>query len=142
MLLSGWRDLRKRWGRFGEWLPAAKRKEINTISQLDARRYLTARRLNPQGSGTSFEIYRCACSSTSCKIASIAPERTSSGWPGRPTARITDDGVALNYGAGQFCSSASISGVTAMTMAILIMTLAVYNPADDVTDEEKRMRIK
>ncbi len=43
------RDLRKRWGRFREWLPAAKRKAINTISQLDVRRYLTARKLNPQG---------------------------------------------------------------------------------------------
>ena len=43
------RDLRKRWRRFGEWLPAAKRKSINTISQVDVRRYLTARKLNPQG---------------------------------------------------------------------------------------------
>jgi hypothetical protein len=43
------RDLRKRWRRFGEWLPAAKKKSINTISQVDVRRYLTARKLNPQG---------------------------------------------------------------------------------------------
>ena len=43
------RDLKKRWGRFKEWLPAAKRKAINTISQLDVRKYLTARKLNPEG---------------------------------------------------------------------------------------------
>jgi integrase len=43
------RDLRKRWSRFKEWLPAAKRKAINTIGQVDIRRYLTARKLNPQG---------------------------------------------------------------------------------------------
>jgi integrase len=43
------RDLRKRWARFREWLPAAKRKALNTISQLDVRRYLTARKLSPQG---------------------------------------------------------------------------------------------
>jgi hypothetical protein len=34
------RDLRKRWSRFREWLPAAKRKALNTRSQLDVRRYL------------------------------------------------------------------------------------------------------
>jgi hypothetical protein len=43
------RDLRKRWGRFTAWLPAARRKAINTISQVDVRRYLTARNLNAQG---------------------------------------------------------------------------------------------
>ena len=47
--LSYVRDLRKRWGRFREWLPVAKRKAINTISQVDVRRYLTACKLNPQG---------------------------------------------------------------------------------------------
>jgi hypothetical protein len=43
------RDLRKRWSRFKEWLPAAKRKALNTIGQVDIRRYLTARKSNPQG---------------------------------------------------------------------------------------------
>jgi hypothetical protein len=43
------KDLRKRWGRFRQWLPPAKSKAINTISEVDIRRYLTARKLNPQG---------------------------------------------------------------------------------------------
>jgi len=43
------KDLKKRWGRFKEWLPRVKRKAINTISELDVRKYLTALKLNPKG---------------------------------------------------------------------------------------------
>jgi hypothetical protein len=51
------KDLRKRWGRFRAWLPSAKRKEINTLSQVDVRRYLTARKWNPQGERNELRTY-------------------------------------------------------------------------------------
>ena len=42
-------DLKKRWTRFEEWLPSAKKKQINTITAADIRKYLTSRYLNPDG---------------------------------------------------------------------------------------------
>jgi site-specific recombinase XerD len=49
MLRKHYWEVVDRETRFREWLPAAKRKAINTISQVDVRRYLTACKLNPQG---------------------------------------------------------------------------------------------
>lgn len=42
-------DLRMRWQRFERWLPADKRKGINTITQLDVRRFLNECNLKPLG---------------------------------------------------------------------------------------------
>jgi integrase len=40
-------DLRKRWKRFERWLPAERRKAINSIAQMDVRRFLDSCNLSP-----------------------------------------------------------------------------------------------
>ena len=40
-------DLRKRWKRFERWLPVEKRRAINSITQVDVRRYLDSCNLSP-----------------------------------------------------------------------------------------------
>jgi hypothetical protein len=40
-------DLRKRWKRFERWLPAERRKVINSITQVDVRRFLDSCNLSP-----------------------------------------------------------------------------------------------
>ena len=40
-------DLRKRWKRFERWLPAERRKAINSITQMDVRRFLDSCNLLP-----------------------------------------------------------------------------------------------
>ncbi len=40
-------DLRSRWRRFERWLPPEKRKAINSVTQLDVRRYLNECNLKP-----------------------------------------------------------------------------------------------
>src|SRR5260370_16864675 len=42
-------DLVRRWRRFERWLPAAKRKAINSITQMDVRKFLTECKLKPKG---------------------------------------------------------------------------------------------
>ena len=42
-------DLVRRWRRFEKWLPAAKRKTINSITQMDVRKFLTECKLKPKG---------------------------------------------------------------------------------------------
>jgi len=42
-------DLVRRWRRFERWLPAAKRKAINSIAQIDVRKFVTECKLKPKG---------------------------------------------------------------------------------------------
>ena len=41
-------DLRKRWKRFERWLPAERRKAINSIAQVDVRRFLDSCNFSPK----------------------------------------------------------------------------------------------